>query len=585
MKKAITLIVVVLLLALVAGCQKSTQGSPGQAPEKMMQEAALKYEEITDPVELEKLWQEYFYDSIATLGNTHEFNTAQDIDPLDVAMYCWFKYVAEHGKESLVLADTDSTNRLFPLDTVLEYAERYFNLTSLDVSNLEAGSYDQQKRAFIFDFGTPRTRPSYNAVNSWGDHLDKVTRSSDGTVTAILVHSGPPQSGRIELTKSYNLKQNEDGSLYFVSGRLDYVNNHLVVLTGDYQYFAQIKGFAGNMEELSMLGEVDGKLILAYTPNQKRGNASLMLVKPETMNVEKKLDVSGNFTPTDVSLIGESIVIRLKDRIIAIDKTLEQSKMSLLPITITEKINREPHYNAQGNPDVFFGGYDVSSDRLKYVYTDETGVKLFNSTDNTEKLLSPTVPITGSELLENSFHRDPRFVADEQKVITTMTGYEGAMGYTLCNLESGTVEVHNIASECSSTGLIRYDTGLLEVNTYLYNKLTQMAESKLLFLDFWTGRVKELSLKYPGDTGDIRMPDSWYVGQNYATFITYKRDDSDNAKDMFYLNRLNHNTLLTEPKVISVKAAKTHILGVLADGRIVFWYNLNPSENGVCITK
>jgi len=112
-----------------------------------------------------------------------------------------------------------------------------------------------------------------------------------------------------------------------------------------------------------------------------------------------------------------------------------------------------------------------------------------------------------------------------------------------------------------------------------------MAESKLLFLDFWTGRVKELSLKYPGDTGDIRMPDSWYVGQNYATFITYKRDDSDNAKDMFYLNRLNHNTLLTEPKVISVKAAKTHILGVLADGRIVFWYNLNPSENGVCITK
>lgn len=92
-------------------------------------------------------------------------------------------------------------------------------------------------------------------------------------------------------------------------------------------------------------------------------------------------------------------------------------------------------------------------------------------------------------LTDNSYHRDPRYVADEQKVITTMTGYEGAMGYTLCDLESGTA------------------------------------------------------------------------------------------------NRLNLKTLQIEPKIISVKAAEAHILGVLTDGRIVFWYSLNSSENGVCITK
>jgi len=48
---------------------------------------------------------------------------------------------------------------------------------------------------------------------------------------------------------------------------------------------------------------------------------------------------------------------------------------------------------------------------------------------------------------------------------------------------------------------------------------------------------------------------------------------------------LNLKTLQIEPKIISVKATETHILGVLTDGRIVFWYSLNPSENGVCITK
>ena len=50
---------------------------------------------------------------------------------------------------------------------------------------------------------------------------------------------------------------------------------------------------------------------------------------------------------------------------------------------------------------------------------------------------------------------------------------------------------------------------------------------------------------------------------------------------MFYFNRLNLKTLQIEHKLISVKAAEAHILGVLTDGGIVFWYSLNPSENGV----
>jgi len=54
---------------------------------------------------------------------------------------------------------------------------------------------------------------------------------------------------------------------------------------------------------------------------------------------------------------------------------------------------------------------------------------------------------------------------------------------------------------------------------------------------------------------------------------------------MFYINRLNLKNFKLEPKIISVKAGQTHILGVLKDGRIVFWYNHCPSEKGVCITK
>lgn len=42
----------------------------------------------------------------------------------------------------------------------------------------------------------------------------------------------------------------------------------------------------------------------------------------------------------------------------------------------------------------------------------------------------------------------------------------------MCNLENGKVETYSIASESSSTSLIKYDTGLLEVNAHLYNCAT-----------------------------------------------------------------------------------------------------------------
>lgn len=80
--------------------------------------------------------------------------------------------------------------------------------------------------------------------------------------------------------------------------------------------------------------------------------------------------------------------------------------------------------------------------------------------------MAELVPVK-SDLMKASYHFPPRFVADEQKVITTMTAYEGTMGYTLCDLHTGEVKKYGISSESSDTGAIRYDNGILEVNSYL----------------------------------------------------------------------------------------------------------------------
>lgn len=54
---------------------------------------------------------------------------------------------------------------------------------------------------------------------------------------------------------------------------------------------------------------------------------------------------------------------------------------------------------------------------------------------------------------------------------------------------------------------------------------------------------------------------------------------------MTYLNRVNLITFQVEEQLVLVKGAETYILGVLADGRVLFWYSQNPIESGICITK
>jgi hypothetical protein len=61
-------------------------------------------------------------------------------------------------------------------------------------------------------------------------------------------------------------------------------------------------------------------------------------------------------------------------------------------------------------------------------------------------------------------------------------------------------------------------------------------------------------------------------------------DYEDEANSIYYISRLNLKTLELEPEIISVKAAQVCILGVTGDGQIIFYYNYNPSENGIAIT-
>lgn len=584
------IIITVLIFLLTACAFNSSQQVESSDPEAGQEQDSQKLQigEITDPKELEKFWQEYILDTRATIGNTWNFGSPEEIDPEQVVRYCWEKYLEEHGYDNLERVKESNNDAYFPLDKALQYTERYFNLENLDISKVPDYYYNPEKQAFTFYARKlKREADSYDEYRPHGINMTQVTLNTDDTLTVVIEKYNDSLNTRIEYRQIYTLKQRVDGSMYFISGHREYINNHLVSLEGDYQGFDKIQGFEGQMQELSMLGETDGKVILSYTPYNKEQKPSLMMVNPDTMIIEKEIEISEPFEFSDAKFSNGRIIVRLKYKTLVFNSDLEPVEEIALPEIITEKIDRDPEFkdlNGPMIPAVVFNGYDISGDLNRIVYADEVGVKLVNLDDDSERLLSETIPIENSKLIDRSYHWQPRFVADDKKVITTMSGYEGIMGFTLCDLEEGTDKKLNITAEGIYTGLIRYDTGLLAVNMCIYAD-SQGSEYRTLYLDFASGEVQEIELEKPGDTGFIRDYDYSYIGESYGAFITTAVDRNDHTESMNYLNRVNLDTLDVEQQILSIKATRLRILGVLADGRIIFWYDFNPSERGVGITR
>ncbi len=271
--------------------------------------------EINDPAELEHLWQEYIYDAIYTIGNTREFHSAQEIDPAAVAQFCWLKYQEENGTANLKKESQESFSLLFPLADAQKYAERYFNLTTLDVSKIPDHDYKPEKQAFTFYPNLAKSKPGYTERNSWGVRLAKVTRGHDGTLTVELENYDTYASHPVDSRQTFTLKERTDGSLCFVEGRREFIDNHLVVLTGDVIEFQEISGFSGDLQEIAMIGESEGKLVLAYTPYNKNQNPALMLLNPNDMKIEKSVNLSSRIESTEVKFSGGRLFVHLKDKV------------------------------------------------------------------------------------------------------------------------------------------------------------------------------------------------------------------------------------------------------------------------------
>jgi len=364
----------------------------------------------------------------------------------------------------------------------------------------------------------------------------------------------------------------------------------IVEITGNYTRFDGIKGFDGDYQYLSMVGETDGHIVMQYMPVEynKEVKPLLMLVDTDTLEIARNVKLynvlpeTGENPVSHVRVAGDKIIVCLEGQVSVFDKSLELIQEIPLPEAIVRKVGRTVTYDKNGIAEVFYGGYDISDDLRKIVYTDEIGIWLYDLGSGTEELLAEN--IHNEDYLKRSFYRFPRFIADSGKIIADRLGYEYSLGYAVCNIADKSLQTLDLFSQ-KGINDIYYDTGLLELEINMLNKETGDYERKSFYLDFDTGNVTEVQIEKSIYEHYPPFRDSFYVGENYAAFVTYSPDNDNKDGTMYYINRLDLKTLETETDLLSVRAGGPHILGVLADGRILFRYYYDETENGICISR
>jgi hypothetical protein len=526
---------------------------------------------ITDPKELERLWQGYINDTITTLGNGDSFTIPQKKDTYSIVCFCAMRYKVENNISSL-----PETNgfQAFPLKTALQYAERYFNLKILDVSSLDTEQYDSKTQTFLVNIGSDnRTRPTYSAMNDFGIKLKQILKYSDDTYEVLLEQNNTTVS-RPERTYKFTLKERKDKSLYFLSFKNEWINLSMVSLKGDFTQFDKIKGYDGNFaSDTIAVGEIKGNLLLRSSSSEKN-KSNLFIFNPKSFTALKtiRLDNKNNDSIYGVKLCDDKIIICSTEKIIILNSDLSKNSEMQLPSTITNKINRTQSIDKNGYPNVYFAGYDISNDLNKIVYSDEIGLKLLDIATKKEILLSK------NNKTHNNYY--PKFVDNQEKVISTNLGYESITGYTFYNTANKTSK--NIIFSDYSTSNIVNSSGMIGINSY-----NQKDGYKSYYLDFNSGKVTDIKLQNAGINSLYRLSGYDYVGKNYGAFITLTSSDKGDKKTTYNIDRINLKTLQIEYGVVNVDAVggcNLSITGVTDDGRILFSYEKNPAEKGICIS-
>lgn len=570
-------LIMVFLLVVSAGCQVMSDIEVSEETESTdISEVPLsKAMEITDEDELEALWHDYLYFAITTVLNTEEYAMPSDIEPHEIAQYCWFQYLEDKNFES--------SPKLFPLEVALDLVEKYFNTRSIKLEGIDDAYYDAEREGFTFN-NRKKEIPSYLVGNSWGIRLEEVMRCSDGHIVATLAQYMTKDNDLAERIFICELAARADGSFYFESGGWQFVDHESVKIEGKYiplKYGVGLEKLYEQFYDVQVIGEIDGQIIL------KTGLDEVPVVSLDewTLEVSARLDTlnhqyeEGTKPECVQAMVKEDkVVICLDDLILVYNGGMELLEEIPLPDSMVVDGMEER-----------VQGYDISSDFGRLVYADQEGLKLVDYLSGTERLLSETLLAKGEYpdgRQGNRYFYNPRFVDGDSKVIVTLSGYDYNSGFICYDLTDDSYQVFDEYLEGIDTSNVYQDNGMVfQIETDASRAGERGDESKNLFYisyyNFHTGEKQEYQQVLTGGNIDyVLFQGMVYNGQNQVALLTFTSNPQTS-----HVNLLDLDTGLVQGNLLSLDGARLQIIGVLNDGRILCGYNRNPAENGLVIIE
>jgi hypothetical protein len=574
-KKVQIALLLVALMIFTYGCQAQLESDEDLSASMTDEISYVEAKEVTDPSRLQKFWEDYIYHALHTVMNTDEYTSATELNSNDIISYCWNQYVEDLGYEyldqRLEYKNEESSSRLFPFEIAQEYMQSYFNIDSIDVSQLGDDFYDSEKNAYIVWLKTPPKNPAFQYLNSRGTFLEEVIINNDGTITFILNSYFDRDKKYIERTIVCTLKERQDGSLYFISGSKEYFENERFKIVGSYEKFEKIDliDLIDDTSDRTIIGEVGNNIII----QTGKHDIPLILVDSDTMSVKKELFLHTNRETFQAKIRDDKIIAKQEDRIIIYDYEFAKIDEILIPQSIFDAVTGNSPW-----------GYDISTDHTKIVFADEGGLKLFDLITNEESILVEAVLVENPKwgpVLEGYYY--PRFINDDKAVIATRPAYESYDGYYRYNFADQGLTRYD-SFEMISTWNVLYDTGMItNIRTPDYDEEKGTSNYIISYLDFTKGEKYDIEEEIFGrpihhnmHNGDI------YVGENHAAFLTqYDNQSRSPLEDMWYVHRLDLRTMEIQTNLLTVNNAGLDLLGVLENGEIIFFYDSKQGERWI----
>lgn len=547
------------------------------------QETAAAEVTVSDPQVLTSLWEEYIQEGITSIFN-RPFDKPEDLERNYAIQYA----VRTISRKDACSIDENGYGLITPQLTS-EYIKRYFNTDLNDIDPQKdyrfTAFYNPEMQAFdTADMNKTRFQGKYDEMNPWGTILDSVTHNQEtGTYRVKLVHYASNKGSRVSKEIYCILKERSDGSLYFESVSVNYPNSEkLLKFDGKYNKLdpVSLDIKSDNPEgPIQVLADFEGR-IFVRSNNGNKGNEYediLRIWDEKTLKEISRISSRKDFKA--VKQLPDGYLLITQDSRIKLDLGLNKIYDKELPDAVKKAYNGD-----------WQGGFDVSRDGRFYVYSvKEQGLVLYDEQNNSENVLTRHRP-RNAKFEFVPYILEPVFVDGDTKVVAKILGYESIGGYVIVDLKTGQVKPLTVETGSGNT-INAFDShlpaayGVSAVSPKPDGKKPQ--EINIARMDYGEMKIDYLQFVLADHSQNQPEPEINPVllqNDRYLAYISCMRSDKgDRADDMSYIVRLDLHTMRAET-LLSIKAGFANLLGMLDDGRVIFFYSFE-NINGIGIAS